>query len=122
MGSGKLAAQVAHASMSFLTKEGEFGENAGEPLFFNVDIPVRYHNEINTWLKTSFRKICLGVDSLDQLQDIKNQSERLGLLTHLVVDNGTTVFNNIPTPTCLAIGPHYDDRFLGLTEHLKLLK
>jgi PTH2 family peptidyl-tRNA hydrolase len=77
--------------------------------------------EIDHWLSNSFRKICVYVNSEEELDALKEKAEESGLEVHLIIDNGATEFNGIPTKTCLAIGPHWDHKFEGITDHLPLL-
>jgi PTH2 family peptidyl-tRNA hydrolase len=39
----------------------------------------------------------------------------------MIEDNGATEFNGVKTKTCCAIGPHSDEKFEGVTDHLPLL-
>jgi PTH2 family peptidyl-tRNA hydrolase len=120
---GKMAAQVAHAAMSFLTREGRVGWQADmlNDVFMNDDDSIDIHNAaIRDWLANSFTKVVLGVDSEEELREILAKAEESGIMVHLVVDNGRTVFNNIPTPTCLALGPDWNENLDELVGHLKL--
>jgi len=119
---GKMAAQAAHAAMSFLTREGRISWNVDFlDYFVNNDDAIDKHNgAIRDWLANSFTKVVLGVDSEEELREILAKAEESGIMAHLVVDNGRTVFNNIPTPTCLALGPDWNENLDELVGHLKL--
>ena len=120
---GKMSAQVAHAAMSFLTREGRVGWQADmlNDIFMNDDDAIDKHNgAIRDWLANSFTKVVLGVDSEEELREILAKAEESGIMVHLVVDNGRTVFNNISTPTCLALGPDWNENLDELVGHLKL--
>jgi PTH2 family peptidyl-tRNA hydrolase len=119
---GKMAAQVAHAAMSFLTREGRISWNVDFlDYFVNNDDAIDKHNgAIRDWLANSFTKVVLGVDSEEELREILAKAEESGIMAHLVVDNGRTVFNNIATPTCLALGPDWNENLDELVGHLKL--
>lgn len=127
---GKYCSQVAHASMAFLTKNGkvvtdsEFEEYGSQfaPTFFesySLDI-INNKEEINHWLENSFRKIVCYVDSLEELEEIHQKALDAGLMSHMIEDNGATEFGGVKTKTCIAIGPHVDEKFVGITDHLKL--
>ena len=129
---GKMIAQGSHSSMSFLTKLGEmrfeidygdtFENDFRESYFKNGSVDMHnYFDEIDHWLNNSFRKICVYVNSEEELIDIHRRALEAGLMSHLIEDNGTTEFNGVKTKTCVAIGPHYDERFTGITDHLPLL-
>ncbi|VUT25922.1 MAG: Peptidyl-tRNA hydrolase [Candidatus Methanolliviera sp. GoM_asphalt] len=97
---GKLAAQVAHASLS---------------AFLNANILVR-----RRWLKCGQKKVVLKVSSLDELMDIKNEVNKSKLPYSLIKDAGLT---HIPpgTITTLGIGPEREDKIDEITGHLKML-
>jgi len=72
------------------------------------------------WLTTSYRKICLQVDSEKELLEIYEKAVEAGLEAHLITDSGLTEFHGVPTNTCIAIGPDYDERIDLITASLKL--
>jgi PTH2 family peptidyl-tRNA hydrolase len=107
MRKGKMVAQGSHASMSFLTRRIQ----NGRPL-----------TEIQReWLKNSFTKICVSVDSEQELMDIARQAEDSNVECHVITDNGTTEFNGVPTKTCLALGPDKPEVLDKISGHLRLL-
>ena len=107
MRKGKMIAQGCHASISFLNKI----------ITENLSIPDIY----TEWLKKGQAKICVGVDSLEELLDIYNKAKKDKLEVHLTKDSGLTEFKGNPTITCLAIGPDKSDKIDEITKHLKLL-
>lgn len=107
MRKGKMVAQGSHASIAFLTRRLE----NEQPL-----TPVQ-----KLWLDHSFAKICVSVDSEQELLDIQKQAQQQNIECHLVTDEGRTEFNGTPTHTCLALGPDYDYVIDPVTKHLKLL-
>lgn len=120
---GKMAAQVAHAAMSFLTRGASLGWHTDmyRDVFMNDDDWIDRHNgAIRDWLANSFTKVVLGVDSEEELRELEEKAVENVIMAHLVVDNGRTVFNNIPTPTCLALGPDWNEKLDELVGHLKL--
>lgn len=121
---GKYCAQVAHSSIAFLTKHSGIEESLGDvgPMFYtyfsnNND----FHEEVNHWLKNSFKKIVAYVNSEEELDTLYAKATSLKLEAHLITDNGATEFNGVPTKTALAIGPHWDYKFEGITDNLPLL-
>lgn len=121
MRKGKMCAQASHASMSFLTKAAVLGDVDGYTTFLNNDYFAPEWDQIEHWLKNSFRKIVCYVESETELIVLHELAERKGLISHLITDNGATEFGGVPTKTCLAIGPHWDEKFIGITDHLPLL-
>ena len=125
MRKGKMIAQGSHASMAFLTREMSVACNIDDPTDFGADVSFgnneKFTIEVDHWLKNSFRKICVYVNSEEELQEVHQKALDSGLISHLITDNGMTEFNGVPTMTCCAIGPHSDEKFEGVTDHLPLL-
>lgn len=115
MRKGKMIAQGSHASMAFLTRNGMIDSDK----FLNIQMTNL--KEAQEWMQNSFTKICVGVSSEAELDEIFKKAEDAGLTVHMVVDNGLTEFNGVKTKTCLAIGPHYSEKIDAITGHLKLL-
>lgn len=115
MRKGKLAAQVAHASMAFITRKmmGNVGGNG----IYEVSVS-RAENE---WLASSFAKIVVSVNSEEELQDLIAKAREAGILVHEIVDNGRTEFRGVPTLTCAAFGPDLVERLDPITSHLPLI-
>ena len=129
MRKGKIAAQSSHATMSFLTRDillitSPMREetNLKNPLYvtFYQVMEKDHTGEIKHWLENSFRKICVYVNSEEELLAVHQKALDNGLVSHIIEDNGKTEFNGVKTLTCCAIGPHWDERFVGITDHLPL--
>lgn len=120
MRKGKIGAQAAHAAMAFLTRNAEF-DKLGKDWPYSIQCDIQDHDEeVKAWIESSFRKIVLYVDSEQELDELHQKALDNGLVSHMVIDNGLTEFNGVHTKTCLAIGPHEDGRFIGVTDHLPL--
>lgn len=121
MRKGKMCAQAAHASLSIFTQMmvcNTFGEK-DELLQYSFHVPVE--GEIENWLNNSFKKIVVGIDSEKGLLDLYSQAREADLPCVIITDSGLTEFNNVPTTTCIAIGPAQDTRINIITGRLKLL-
>ena len=121
---GKACAQASHASMAFLTDGMVVLQERGTDVHYldnTLTSDREEAEEIQHWLCNSFRKICVYVNSEEELDALKEKAEEAGLMVHLIDDNGATEFNGVLTKTCLAIGPHWDHKFEGITDHLPLL-
>jgi PTH2 family peptidyl-tRNA hydrolase len=108
---GKECAQVAHAaSMWMLRHLLDCDENS--VCNFITD-------DERQWLRGNHRKIVVKATTEKQLRDLYDEAQRRGLTAYTVTDDGLT---EVPpgTITALAIGPHADDAFVGLTDHLTL--
>jgi len=115
---GKLIAQGAHASMKVF-----FDKFNITPRFekdgFTACLAIS--EEEKQWIEGSFTKICLSVDSEEELISIYNQAKSAGLLCSLIEDNGLTEFHGVKTKTAVAIGPANSDEIDKITRELKLL-
>ncbi|MCB9359164.1 peptidyl-tRNA hydrolase [Candidatus Woesearchaeota archaeon] len=97
---GKLAAQVAHASVSCYDKSGFFKKKA--------------------WLGSGMKKVVLKVDNLELLRKYERDAKKHKLTTSLIADAGHTVVE-AGTITCLGIGPDDEQKIDLVTGELKCL-
>lgn len=111
MRKGKMVAQGAHASISFLTRNLQANGYTGT---------IQLTQEAITWMEEGFTKICCKVETLEELQRIYNEALAKGLTAYIIEDSPDTEFK-VPTITCVAIGPNYSEEIDKLTGHLKLL-
>lgn len=95
---GKLAAQVAHASLSAAEKS-------------------KWKRE---WMEGLQKKSVLKCKDLDELLEIYEDAKKVGLSAEIIRDAGRT---EIPagTVTCVGIGPAPEDEMDKVTGRLKLL-
>ncbi len=114
MRKGKIAAQVAHASMKFLVDNNE--AERGDEL--NVKLSPA---EAEWLLSGSFTKIVVGCDSEDALQDLIFQANLMDVECHPIVDSGKTEFDGVATLTCAAFGPCSAEELDKITGNLKLI-
>jgi PTH2 family peptidyl-tRNA hydrolase len=106
---GKLIAQACHASMAFISNL------IRENNISNLTEEQKY------WLNNSFTKICVYVETEEELLEVYKNAQEAQLTSYLITDNGYTEFNNIPTNTVVGIGPHAEDKLKPITGHLPLL-
>lgn len=123
MGPGKIASQAAHASMKVLLDSmakttDEDGELGGMILAFGSD---DNSIELKEWLAGAFTKITVSVKSEKKLMELYEKVKAAGLRVSLITDNGATVFNGVPTKTCIAIGPHRSEIIDPFTKKYPLL-
>ena len=126
MPTGKVAAMVAHAAMTFIIKAfktkafwpGEW-ENA-----FSRD-QERWLTELDPGLEhleqESMAKIVLAVSSEQALLCIEQKAREAGLECHRVVDSGHS-HNKPNTLVAIAIGPDWPERLWPITGHLKVYR
>ncbi|THE63471.1 peptidyl-tRNA hydrolase [Salinadaptatus halalkaliphilus] len=99
MGQGKLAAQVAHASLS---------------AYETADSQLR-----NQWKQGGQKKIVLEGESERQLHELSEIADSDGVANALIRDAGHTQLEP-GTVTALAVGPAADDRVDRITGDLPL--
>lgn len=118
MRKGKMIAQGSHASMAVVLNEIYKQRNED---IVEVQGSWEKGNPFHSWLSGSFTKICVSVNSLEELLEIKKKADEAGLPNALIIDAGFTEFNGVPTETCMAIGPANADDIDLITGNLKLL-
>ena len=121
---GKIAAQVAHASLGALLKCANRTEHTNG--FLNTDKWIRIEFDFNKdsvldkWLNGIFTKICVYVENEEELLEIYNKAQAAGLPCSLITDAGNTEFHGVPTNTCVGIGPSWSEDIDEITGNLKL--
>ena len=113
MRKGKMVAQGAHASMAAILSQAR-RTDAGE-------LVIALDDRIGPWLSGRFKKICVSVDSEDELLDVHRRALEAGLVCALIQDSGLTEFGGVPTFTAVAVGPDEAHRVDAITAGLKLL-
>ena len=127
MRKGKIVAQAAHASLKVILDNMKFIESAGHLKTKGEEgrevgyLKLEAKTAIHDWINGRFTKICVSVDSEKELFEIYNAAKEKRLLTSLILDAGLTEFGGVPTYTCCAIGPNWDEEIDPITKHLKLL-
>ena len=97
---GKLAVQVAHASLEAALKTNS--------------------RKRNRWRAQGAKKIVLKVENLKQLEEFKKKAKKMGFTTALIRDAGYTTVR-AGTTTCLGIGPEPETKLDKLTGNLKMV-
>jgi PTH2 family peptidyl-tRNA hydrolase len=97
---GKLAVQVAHASVEAVHRSNE-------------DI-------IKKWRLEGMKKVVLKIKNLEDMHKYKQLAQRAGLVTAVITDAGLTT---VPpgTTTCVAIGPAEEEKIDDITGELGML-
>jgi len=127
MRKGKMVAQGAHASMKvildmmnsvpnmkYINSNGETGEDVKH-------LHIEGGSALNDWINGIFTKVCVSVDSEDELVGIYETAKASGIPCSLIEDVGLTEFGGVLTKTAVAIGPAWEDEVNQITGHLKLL-
>ncbi|MFT4563721.1 MAG: PTH2 family peptidyl-tRNA hydrolase [Gammaproteobacteria bacterium] len=111
---GKEIAQGSHASMAFLINRMRKNPDREN----EVALSLRPAELV--WITQGMAKVCLKVNSEEELLACHAQATENGLEAHLIRDSGRTEFNGVPTLTACAIGPDEPDRIDVITGDLKL--
>jgi PTH2 family peptidyl-tRNA hydrolase len=110
---GKEIAQGAHAAMAWLSKRIR-------ETFRECSAWVDFSPAEAQWIGGSFKKVTCRVNSEEELLAVAARAREAGLQVEEITDSGETEFHGVPTLTCIAVGPDYEDRFTGVTDGLRL--
>lgn len=113
---GKAIAQALHASLGSVISAMDKNDNLVWTLDLNKDLAMQ------SWLLGKFVKIAVAVKSEAKLLALHQKALDANLRSVLIQDAGRTVFNGVPTYTCLAIGPHFAEDVDPVTKKYPLLK
>jgi peptidyl-tRNA hydrolase, PTH2 family len=113
---GKEVAQGAHAAMAFLVRRlrrpvSEDGDPAGSLALTRIEWE---------WVERGSAKVCLRVNSEEELLEYHHRATQAGLESHLIRDSGRTEFGGVPTLTACAIGPDEVEKVDAITSGLVL--
>jgi peptidyl-tRNA hydrolase, PTH2 family len=97
---GKLAGQVAHASVEAVLRS----EKA----------------HIQAWRTHGQKKVVVKVQTLAQLYALEQQAKQAGLVTAIISDAGKTCIES-GTVTCVGIGPDTEQALDAITKNLQLV-
>ncbi len=115
MRKGKMIAQGAHASIKAIIDRGAIKHPESDKLIIDMT------PEMKEWLRGTFTKVCVGVNSEAELLSLYQQAVEANLVCSLIQDIGLTEFGGVPTYTAVAIGPGETDEINKITGELKLL-
>lgn len=103
MRKGKAIAQACHGAVSVVLRTID---RDGLP-WRNTEsgIVIDGESALAEWFNNSYTKICLYVNSEEELLNLKRKADDLGIMTSLIQDNGTTEFHGVKTYTCLVFEP-----------------
>lgn len=112
MRKGKMVAQGSHAAVHVILDQGRISR--GELI-----IPLK--GDLADWLEGGCKKICVGVNSEQELIEVFQRAKAKGLPAALIRDAGHTEFHGEPTLTAVAIGPAREELIDAITGELTLL-
>jgi peptidyl-tRNA hydrolase, PTH2 family len=100
MGKGKIASQVAHASVESVGRSSD--------------------EKVKTWKFGGMKKIVLKVSSEEEIFSLHEKAKKEKLVAAIIRDAGRTQISS-GSVTSLAIGPDDDNKIDRVTKNLKLL-
>lgn len=124
MRKGKIAAQAGHACVTAvlmaLEKENRLNQirTDGKGIYLspsNMDATA-----LSEWFDKGVAKICVYVDSEEELLEIDRKAKEAGIISALICDAGLTEFHGEPTYTCLALEPKSAEEVDKITNELPL--
>ena len=130
MRKGKIAAQAGHAcveaTLIALARESRLDEvrvradEEGNPSWVALEHDENDATPLSDWFDAGVAKVCVYVDSEEELLDLAAKGRELGFIVALIRDAGFTEFHGEPTYTCLAFEPLAADEIDPLTGTLPL--
>ena len=126
MRKGKIAAQAGHAcveaTLMALAREGRLDEVRRTPDegWVFLEHPAGEVTPLSDWCDAGVAKVCVYVDSEEELLAIADQGREQGFLVALIKDAGFTEFHGEPTYTCLAFEPLPAEKIDPITGELPL--
>lgn len=112
MTKGKIAAQVAHASVGALLNGSKIDKGV---------LSVKLSAEAIQWFHAHHTKVVCRCGSEEELVELYEKAKAAGVPCQLIVDAGFTAFNGVPTKTVCGIGPASSDIIDKITGNLRLL-
>ena len=124
MRKGKIAAQAGHACVEAvlmaLVREGRAADLRATESWAWLEHAEGDASPLTDWFDAGVAKVCVYVDSEEELLGLAARGRELGFAVALVRDAGHTEFHGEPTFTCLAFEPLPAEKIDPLTGELPL--
>lgn len=124
MRKGKIAAQAGHAcveaTLMALVREQRLDEVRTNDSWVGLAHDEADRTPLTAWFDAGIAKVCVYVDSEEELLDIAAQGRERGFIVALIRDAGMTEFHGETTCTCLAFEPLYPEQIDPITGDLPL--
>lgn len=124
MRKGKIAAQAGHAcveaTLMAIVREGRGDELRATDGWAWIEHGGDDVTALTEWFDAGVAKVCVYVDSEEELLNLAARGRKLGFAVALVRDAGHTEFHGEPTYTCLAFEPLPAEKIDPLTGELPL--
>lgn len=124
MRKGKIAAQAGHACvtavLAALAREQRLGQVQADEKGVELTQDGQSATPLSEWFARGVAKVCVYVDSEEELLEIDRKARAAGILSALICDSGLTEFHGQPTYTCLAFEPALPEKVDPITGELPL--
>jgi len=124
MRKGKIAAQAGHAAveaaLAALAKEDRLSDVIFEGDYISLRPSDKPETALSRWFEYGVAKICVYVDSEEELKQIDMKAKEAGIISMMILDAGMTEFHGEPTYTCLALEPQPAEILEPITGSLPL--
>ena len=122
---GKIAAQASHACVEAilmaLAREKRLDQvRVAHDNWVYLDEGDQEPTPLSAWFEAGVAKVCVYVDSEEELLELAARAKEQGFVCALVRDAGLTEFHGEPTFTCLALEPLLPEQVDPLTGELPL--
>jgi PTH2 family peptidyl-tRNA hydrolase len=120
---GKMAAQVAHASMEALLEIATgkpYLERESRDEDYDIALSLKKGEPLKEWLEGSFTKVVLYVKTEKKLLELADKIRDAGFVVSLIQDTGKTIFSE-PTYTCFGVEPARHSEIYPLVKRARLL-
>lgn len=124
MRKGKIAAQAGHAcleaALAALAKENRLEDVVFEDGWIQLKKTDKAPTPLSEWFDNGVAKICVYVDSEEELAEIDRKAKETGIISVMILDAGYTELHGNPTYTCLAFEPQPAEVLEPITGNLPL--
>jgi PTH2 family peptidyl-tRNA hydrolase len=124
MRKGKIAAQAGHAcveaTLMALAREDRLEDIRLAGSWVELDHADGDRSPLTAWFDAGIAKVCVYVDSEEELLEIADKGREQGFIVALIRDAGLTEFHGETTFTCLAFEPLYPEQIDPITGGLPL--
>lgn len=124
MRKGKIAAQAGHACvtavLAALAREQRLGQVQADETGVVLTQDGQSATPLSEWFARGVAKVCVYVDSEEELLEIDRKAKAAGILSALICDSGLTEFHGQPTYTCLSFEPALPEKVDPITGELPL--
>lgn len=120
---GKIGIQMTHAAKGVILnqlKNNEWTLINGIP-HTTVLADKPDDDPVYQWCTKAFTGVAVKCKSEEKLKKLYSEAMAAGLPCSYIVDKGLTVFDGVPTATCMAIGPANSEDIDKITGKLRLL-